>query len=101
MSILLFLTLASLFAGGIYLILSMRYSDMLIGIAIASNGDNLLLLESSHQLLGKIDPLPQALILTAIVIGFALLSLLSTISLKQFRGRISDEIPPIKWEDEI
>ncbi|MBN4066685.1 NADH-quinone oxidoreductase subunit K [Simkania negevensis] len=100
MNIFIFLTLASLFAGGIYLILSMRYSDILIGIAIVFNGVNLLLLESSHPLSGKIDPLPQALILTTIVVGFALISLLSAISLKQFRGRTSDEIPPVKWEDE-
>ncbi|MFT4551579.1 MAG: multicomponent Na+:H+ antiporter subunit C [Chlamydiales bacterium] len=100
MNFLMFLTLASLFTGGIYLILSMRYSDMLIGIAIVSNGVNLLLLESSCQSLNKIDPLPQALILTAIVIGFALLSLLSAISLNQFRGRSSDNILPVEWEEE-
>jgi multisubunit Na+/H+ antiporter MnhC subunit len=47
------------------------------------------------------DPLPQALILTAIVLGFALLSLLSAISLNQFRGRTKDEIPPVKREDKF
>jgi multicomponent Na+:H+ antiporter subunit C len=96
-----YLTLASLFGGGIYLILSARYSDMLLGTAIASNGVNLLLLESSHQLPMEVDPLPQALILTAIVIGFALISLLSAISLNQFDRRSSDDIPPTKWEDKI
>ncbi|MCH1430074.1 MAG: NADH-quinone oxidoreductase subunit K [Chlamydiales bacterium] len=101
MSILMFLTLASLFGGGIYLILSGSYSNIPLGIALASNGVNLLLIESSHPLAGETDPLPQALILTAIVIGFALLSLLSAFSLSLFRGRSKDEIPPVNWEDKV
>ncbi len=69
-----FLMLTAFFTVGFYLILGKNYSEVLFGIAITSNAVNLLLLESSKELEEGVDPLPQALILTAIVIGFALIA---------------------------
>lgn len=71
-----------LFAGATYLILQRSFARILFGFVLLSNGANLLLLSMSGRPDAKaapivtdaapplVDPLPQALILTAIVIGF-------------------------------
>ena len=79
----------SLVAAGIYLLLSQHLVRMLFGLIMLSNAVNLMLfavggLQYQHPPLietGQVEPLtpvanalPQALILTAIVIGFALLT---------------------------
>ena len=79
----------SLVAAGIYLLLSQNLVRMLFGLIMLSNAVNLMLfavggLQYRHPPLigtGQVEPLtpvanalPQALILTAIVIGFALLT---------------------------
>lgn len=75
-----------LFGFGIYLILQSSFVRILFGFVLLSNAANLVLLAMSGNPTGKdapivldgtgphVDPLPQALILTAIVIGFGLLS---------------------------
>ncbi len=78
----------SLVAGGIYLILSQNLVRMLFGLIMLSNAVNLAIFSAgglAHRQPALIPPgqsipdsavanaLPQALILTAIVIGFALL----------------------------
>ncbi len=79
----------ALVAGGIYLLLSQNLVRMLFGLIMLSNAVNLMIFTAGgleHQLPPLIDKhqvepltavanaLPQALILTAIVIGFALLT---------------------------
>lgn len=71
-----------MFGCGIYLMLNQSFVKILFGIVILSNAANLLILAMSGRpdhlvepfKLGAtsmmVDPLPQALILTAIVIGF-------------------------------
>ncbi len=71
-----------LFTCAIYLILHSSFIKILFGFVILSNAANLLILSMSGDPAGKmaplitavagprVDPLPQALILTAIVIGF-------------------------------
>lgn len=71
-----------LFGIAIYLILQTSFVRILFGIILLSNAVNLFLLSMSGSPDGKsppitsgeahplVDPLPQALILTAIVIGF-------------------------------
>ena len=79
----LLLVMGVLFAVGIYLLLERSLTRVLLGIVLLGNGVNLLLLATGGPL-GKApfyqagmppgeyaDPLPQALILTAIVITFA------------------------------
>jgi multicomponent Na+:H+ antiporter subunit C len=85
------LTLASgvLYAAGIYLMLRRRLAQLIIGIGLLSNGTNLLIFTAGGLTRGRppvvpdgapslvepyADPVPQALVLTAIVIGFALLA---------------------------
>jgi multicomponent Na+:H+ antiporter subunit C len=76
------LLIGVLFAAATYLILQNSFVRILFGFIILSNAANLLLLSLSGDPSGKtapiageetvavVDPLPQALILTAIVIGF-------------------------------
>lgn len=71
-----------LFACAVYLILHTSFVKILFGFVVISNAANLLILSMSGNPAGKyapivgehadamVDPLPQALILTAIVIGF-------------------------------
>jgi len=98
MSTFAFLMLVSVVASGVYLVLSTRYADVLLGFALLSNGINLLLIESSHPEAGAVDPLPQALILTAIVIGFALIAFLATFILTRVQQNDSDTILDLEEE---
>ena len=83
------LALASgvLYAAGIYLMLRRRLAQLIIGLGLLSNGTNLLIFtaggltrarppvvpEGAATLMQPYaDPVPQALVLTAIVIGFGL-----------------------------
>src|SRR6187551_1175086 len=83
------LALASgvLYAAGIYLMLRRRLAQLIIGLGLLSNGTNLLIFTAggltrayppvvrpgADQLVPPYaDPVPQALVLTAIVIGFGL-----------------------------
>ena len=85
------LALASgvLYTAGIYLMLRRRLAQLIIGLGLLSNGTNLLIftaggLTRAHPPLVSgteetlvppyADPVPQALVLTAIVIGFGLLA---------------------------
>lgn len=81
---------AVLTACAIYLCLSRRFARVLFGFILLSNAANLVMLSMSGDPTGKgaatihadaplpmVDPLPQALILTAIVIGFSVIAYLT------------------------
>ncbi|EMQ98818.1 Na(+)/H(+) antiporter subunit C [Paeniglutamicibacter gangotriensis] len=82
-NITLLIVMGVLFAVGFYLLLERSLTRVLLGIVVLGNGVNLLLLsaggrrgqaplyEESLAAEDYTDPLPQALILTAIVITFA------------------------------
>ena len=85
MEILLAVIIGSLFAGGIYMILRRSLIKLIIGLALLGHAANLLIFSigdlvrgapplipegAAHPPVPFADPLPQALILTAIVIGF-------------------------------
>src|SRR5215213_8908382 len=87
--ILLALASGVLYAAGIYLMLRRRLAQLIVGIGLLSNGTNLLIFtaggltrarppvvpDGAQTLLPPYaDPVPQALVLTAIVIGFGLLA---------------------------
>ena len=89
MEVLLALTSGVLYAAGIYLMLRRRLAQLIIGLGLLSNGTNLLILaaggltrahpplvpDGADRLIQPYaDPVPQALVLTAIVIGFGLLA---------------------------
>ncbi len=78
----------TLFGFGIYMVLQSSFVRILFGFVLLSNAANLVVLAMSGNPSGRdapimldgtgprVDPLPQALILTAIVVGFGLLSYL-------------------------
>src|SRR6476661_5498675 len=87
MEILLALASGILYAAGIYLMLRRRLAQLIIGFGLLSNGTNLLIFTAGGLTRGQppvipegatalappfADPVPQALVLTAIVIGFGL-----------------------------
>jgi len=89
------LVIGVLFFVAVYLILSKTKREMVFGVVLFSNAINLLLLVMSgspegrsppildkSSLLPSVDPLPQALVLTAIVIGFGMLAFLITMVYK-------------------
>lgn len=85
-----------LFASSFYLILQSSFVKILFGFVILSNAANLLILSMSGSPSGKfapilhrdangmVDPLPQALILTAIVIGFGVTAYLVMLLYRMF-----------------
>ena len=89
MEVLLALASGVLYAAGIYLMLRRRLAQLIVGLGLLSNGTNLLIFtaggltraqppvvpEGPARLMSPYaDPVPQALVLTAIVIGFGLLA---------------------------
>jgi multicomponent Na+:H+ antiporter subunit C len=89
MEVVLAIVVGGLYAAGIYLLLRRSLVRLIIGIGLLANGANLLLFTVAGVVRGRppivaegesavtppfADPLPQALILTAIVIGFGLLA---------------------------
>jgi len=89
MEILLALVVGGLYAGGVYLLLRPSPVKLVIGLAMLSNAVNLLIFVAGGLTRGSspliesgamrpaepfADPLPQAFILTAIVIAFGVLA---------------------------
>ena len=89
MELLLALASAVLYAAGIYLMLRRRLVQLIIGLGLLANGTNLLIFTAGGLTRARppvvpegasvleppyADPVPQALVLTAIVIGFGLLA---------------------------
>ncbi|GAA3070104.1 MULTISPECIES: Na(+)/H(+) antiporter subunit C [Actinomycetes] len=96
--------MGALFAIGIYLLLERSLTRVLLGIILISNAVNLLLLQSGGRagdsplvVDGDVgadffDPLPQALLLTAIVIAFALVSLMLALIYRSWVLARQDEV---------
>lgn len=96
MNLLVALCIGTLIASGIYRMLGKTKIDIVVGLILLSQGANLLILASGglkHNAAALIDPsqdssqladpLPQALVLTAIVIGFAILSFMLSLTLRR------------------
>lgn len=88
-----------LMAGGVWLILSRNLVRFLFGLVLISNVANLIIfasggvIEGKPPLIGKsglvegvANSLPQALVLTAIVIGFGLVSFTLTLALRAWQS---------------
>lgn len=100
MSLLYALMASVIVACAVYMILSRNLVRLLLGMSMLSTGVNIVLflagthlsaqpplIEEGERILGpSADPLPQALILTAIVIGFALTLVLATLTLRAWRA---------------
>lgn len=89
MEILLACVIGGMYAVAVYLLLRRRLAQLVMGVGILGNATNLLIFTAGGLQRGRppivpegaqvpippvADPLPQALILTAIVIGFGVLA---------------------------
>ncbi len=95
--------IAVLVAGGIYLTLRGRTFQVVLGLTLLSYGINLFLFAAGRLVVdrppiwaggttGHADPLPQALVLTAIVITFGMTALTVILSLRSFLESGSDQV---------
>lgn len=98
------ITAGVLIACGVYLLLERSLTRILLGIIIISNGVNLLFLVASGRpgmppLVGEktdpetiADPLPQAMVLTAIVITMAVTAFVLAMAYRSFQLNGHDEV---------
>ncbi|MDZ7853186.1 MAG: Na+/H+ antiporter subunit C [Halomonas sp.] len=92
MELLYAITLGVLTTCGVYLLLRARTFTVILGLTLLSHAVNLYLFASGRLVAGapaivgltpeSADPLPQALVLTAIVIGFAMTAFVVVLALK-------------------
>lgn len=94
-----------LIAAGVYLLTDRAMTRILLGIVLSSNGVSVLFLVASGASgrapilsgpdddgRGMSDPLPQAMVLTAIVITLAMVSFLLAIAFRSFQLNGHDEV---------
>lgn len=111
MEIILAIVIGSLYAAGIYMMLRRSLLKLLIGIALLSHASNLLIFTASGltrgnppilgeatagSLLTAADPLPQALILTAIVISLGVIAFALALTFQFYRVFGSDDLDRVK-----
>ena len=98
-----------LYAAGLYLMLRRRLSQIIIGLGLLGNGTNVLILSAAGVTRGRppiiphdavqaasvADPVPQSLILTAIVIGFGVLAFSLVLAHRVHESAGSDDIDAI------
>lgn len=99
MTILIAIIIGIVFAVSFYLMLGGELKGVCMGVFLLGHGANLAILSSAGSPVGKlppivegtmalsnyVDPLPQVLILTAIVIGFAVQAFLLTLLIVTWR----------------
>jgi multicomponent Na+:H+ antiporter subunit C len=98
-----------LYATGLYLMLRRRLAQLIIGLGLLSNGSNVLILSAAGVTRSKpplitptamtadqfADPVPQSLILTAIVIGFGVMAFSLVLAHRVHESGGSDDIDTI------
>ena len=94
-------------ACGVYLVLRARTFDVILGLTLLSYATNLLIFSAGRLSPGKppvlrdgvaptlanyTDPLPQALVLTAIVIAFAMTAVTVVVAMREHADLRSDHV---------
>lgn len=96
-------TIGLLVACGVYLLLRARTFSIILGLTLLSYGVNLFLFVMGRLTTGRppiidssvtgyADPLPQALVLTAIVIGFAMTAFVVVLALRSWGDTNTDHV---------
>lgn len=101
-------------AAGIYLVLRLRTFPVILGISLLTYAVNVFLFASGRLMVGAppilqddvtvyTDPLPQALVLTAIVISFGMTAVVVMIGLGAYLGSNDDHVDdqPEGAEEEV
>ncbi len=96
-------------AAGIYLVLRLRSFPVILGVSLLTYAVNIFLFTSGRITIGASpilqkdvttysDPLPQALVLTAIVISFGMTAVVVMIALGSYLGSNDDHVDDPKVE---
>lgn len=100
-------------AAGVYLLLRARSFDVILGLTLLSYATNLLIFAGGRLVPGKppvlregvaptlanyTDPLPQALVLTAIVIAFAMTAVTVVLAIRSRGDNDSDHVDGYRAE---
>lgn len=114
MELLLVILVGVLYSSGIYLMFRRSMVKLLLGLALLGNGANILIFlvggltkgktaiigeEHTHFTDVYADPIPQALILTAIVISFALTAFAIVLLKKVYTTTGSDDLDSLNIQD--
>ncbi|MBU7595499.1 Na(+)/H(+) antiporter subunit C [Metabacillus halosaccharovorans] len=111
MEILMSVVVGILFSAAVYLMLSKSLLRIIIGTGLLSHGAHLLILtmgglkKGAAPLLGEhaevyVDPLPQALILTAIVISFGVTSFFLVLAYRSYQELGTDDMDQLRGNDQ-
>lgn len=114
MEIVLAILVGVLYTAGVYMMLRRSILKFIIGLIFLSNATNLLVFISAGISAGKpafvdgknlaanniSDPLPQALVLTAIVIGFGIVVYTLALKYKFFETTGTDDLDQLKQTEE-
>jgi multicomponent Na+:H+ antiporter subunit C len=116
MEVLLAIVIGTLYAAGIFMILRRSLVRLIIGLILLGNAANLLIFLLGRISKGKpplipedatflsevyADPIPQALILTAIVISFGLQAFAIVLVKRTFRVVKTDDIDQMNTTDDV
>jgi multicomponent Na+:H+ antiporter subunit C len=111
LTLLLAFTIGVLYSAGTYMILRRNLTKLVIGLALLGHAANLLIFTAGRLLRGQpaivpehgsldpqmtADPLPQALILTAIVINFGLLAFVLALLRRSAQVTGTDDVRQIR-----
>ncbi len=114
MELLIVLLIGIFYSAGIFLILRRSMVKLLLGLLLLGNGANLLIFlmggltkgkppiikeDYKHFIDAYADPVPQALILTAIVISFALTAFAIILLKKVYQTTGSDDLDTLNIQD--
>ena len=100
-------------AAGLYLMLRLRTFPVILGMSLLTYAVNVFLFASGRLTVGAppilikgvetyTDPLPQALVLTAIVISFGMTAVVVMIALGAFLGASDDHVDdPLETDDPV
>ena len=99
--------IGALVAAGVWMLLRARSFDVILGLTLLSYAVNLLIFSMGRLAVGRppvlragleptlanhVDPLPQALVLTAIVIGFAMTAVTLVVAIRSRGDNRSDHV---------
>jgi multicomponent Na+:H+ antiporter subunit C len=111
MELALAITVGALYAAGAYLLLRRHLVKIILGVVFIGHASNLLIFTAAGLVKGvpafvpegasalsptAADPLPQALVLTAIVIGFGVIAFTLVMAQRAYRVSGTDDLDDMK-----
>ncbi|HBJ35039.1 MAG TPA: Na+/H+ antiporter subunit C [Planctomycetaceae bacterium] len=105
-------SVAAMTAAGIYLVLSLRTFTVVIGLTLLTYATNLFLFTTGRLAVNKpdiitsldaphSDPIPQALVLTAIVISFAMTAIILVMAVRGYFESGGDHVDLLGPEEVV